>query len=487
MDLAQYRRELKNYYAAVEKNRLEKYTGAAQTIPSAAIAERFSDLFSRAAIADLEKSLENTGELTETETKARQNLLNISRLGFLRGQTEEISAEYESCRQSARVSFQNENLTFPEALAKIQIEENSVARREIYARLGEAQAFCADLWLEKFKIRRENAKKIGFENCPKLFEAVAQIDFESFGQKAEKFLAETEEMYFRALSEAFPEAKSLHVADLYFRQKQSERKEIFDGKKLPNFYRLLLENFNFQPEKISNLKLLEVSGERRADFFRAGFPAPEVRFAVGARDGSAAFTSFLKTFGKAQQAAWTSAGLAERFPEFVFSPDAVLGEAYGILFRNLLADERFLRRNFGLWNEKLTGKIARENNFRLIFEIRRSALRFLFELKFHSSLNAEIARELAAGFTQSLGFQASESDVLFQLSEDFQPAKNLRALSFAFGLGEYLRARYDFDWWNKRAAFEELIDFWNTAERYKAEEMARMIGFEMSFDLMREI
>jgi hypothetical protein len=285
----------------------------------------------------------------------------------------------------------------------------------------------------------------------------------------------------------FPEAKSMHVADFYFWQKQSERKEIFAGKKLSNFYRLLLENFGFQPEKISNIKLLEVSAERRTDFFRAAFPAADIRFGVSARDGGAAFSEFLKTFGKAQQAAWTSAGLADRFPEFVFSPDAVLGKAYGFLFQNLLADESFLPRNFGLWNEKLTGKIARENNFRRFFEIRQSVLRLLFELKFHSSLNSEIAREFAAAFSQNLGFELSETDVLFQLSEDFQPAKNLRALLFAFGLGEYFRARYDFDWWNKRAAFEELIDFWNTAERYKAEEMARMIGFEMSFDLMKEI
>jgi hypothetical protein len=103
------------------------------------------------------------------------------------------------------------------------------------------------------------------------------------------------------------------------------------------------------------------------------------------------------------------------------------------------------------------------------------------------SPNAEIAGEFAAGFTRSLGFQASESDVLFQLSENFASLKSLRASKFAFGLREYLRARYDFDWWNKRAAFEELIDFWNTAERYRAEEMARMIGFEMNFDLMTEI
>ncbi len=488
MDLAQYRRELKNYYAAVEKNRLEKYLGTEQAMPRAAIEERYSDLFSPAAVSDLEKSLENVDELTETEKKARQNLLNIARAGFLRNRAGEITNEYESCRNSLKISFQNESLTFPEAFAKIRTEENSALRRELYARISETQNSCADLFLEKFKILRENTEKTGFESLRKLFEENTKIDFEVFGQKAEKFLAETEEIYFSSLSEIFPETKSLHIADFYFRQQQSERKEIFAGKRLKGFYHLLLENFGFRAEKISNLRLLEASAEKQTSIFRPAFPASEVFFALSARGGSTAFIEFLKAFGRAQQAAWTSADLANRFPEFVFSPDAVAGEAYGFLFQTLLADEGFLRRNFGLWNEKLTGKIAAENKFRLFFEIRRDVLSFLFELKFHtSSANSEIAREFAAVFSQSQGFEISESDVLLRLSEDFASLKRLRALLFAFGLREYLRARYDFDWWSRRAAFEELIDFWNTAERYKAEEMARMIGFEMSFDLMKEI
>lgn len=487
MDLAQYRRELKNYHRAVEKNRLEEYLGSAQTVPRAAIEERFSDLFAPSAISGLEKSLEKTDDLTETETSARRNLLNIARLGFLRSQSKEISSEYESCRNSASVSFQNENLTFPQAFAKIQTEENPDARREIYARLSETLNSCADLFLEKFKDLHENAAKLGFENCRKLFEEITAIDFEIFGQKAENLLAETGETYFKLLSTSFPESNSPSVADFYFWQRQSKQREIFAGKKLPHFYRQILENFGFQAGKISNIRLLETLAKGQTKFFRPAFPAAEIYFAFSGQDGNAAFAEFLKTFGKAQQAAWTSVDLADRFPEFIFSPDAVLGEAYGILFQSLLADESFLRRNFGLWNEKLTGKIARENKFQLFFEIRRNVLQLLFESKFHSSLKQEITRETVEVFAQSLGFRMSESDFLFQLSEDFAPLKFLRATAFAFGLKEYLQARYDFDWWNKRAAFEELIDFWNTGERYKPEKMAQMIGFEMSFDLIKEL
>ncbi|HLM00774.1 MAG TPA: hypothetical protein VK400_06940, partial [Pyrinomonadaceae bacterium] len=207
--MAQYRRELKSFYAAREKNRLEKHLGAAQQFPEAAIAERFSDLFSSSSIFDLEKSLENAEGLTETETKARRNLLNIARAGFLENQAAEISGEYEACRNSRKIFFQNESLTLTEAFARIQTEEPIAARREIYARLSEARNSCADLFLEKFKIRQENAQKIGFENCRKLFEEISEVDFESFALKTEKFLAETEETYFRLLSDTFPETKSL--------------------------------------------------------------------------------------------------------------------------------------------------------------------------------------------------------------------------------------------------------------------------------------
>lgn len=487
MDLVNYRRELQSFHAAVGKNRLEKYRGSAQTISGAAISERFSDLFSPSAISALENLPENPDELTETERAARRNLLNIARLGFLRNQSAEISAEYESCRKSARVSLQNENLTFAAAFAKMQIEGNSAARREIYERFSESCHACADLFLETFKIRQEKAKTLGFENYRNLFAEITEIDSDAFASKVEKFLAETEEAYFKSLSEIFPESNSSTIADFYFWEKQTERAEIFDGKKLSYFYRRMLENFDFQAGKISGIKLLEVSAEKQTDFFRTSFPDVEIYFAVSEHGGNTAFSRFLKIFGQVQQAVWTSGNLTNRYPEFVFSPDAVLGEAYGVLFQSLMRNESFLRQNFGLWNEKLSGKIAAENRFRRLFEIRRNVLRFLFELKFNSSQNSETAREFAVVFTQNLGFQMSDGDVLFQLSEDFISLKQLRASLFACGLQNYLQARYDFDWWRRRQAFEELIDFWNTAERYKAEEMARMIGFEMSFDLLREI
>jgi sulfur relay (sulfurtransferase) DsrC/TusE family protein len=489
MDLSEYRRELKEYFAAVEKCRLERHRGAETTVRAAEIEERFGDLFSRTAVGDLEQMFAAAAadELTETERRARRNLLNIARLRFLKNQTRQIEGEFDSCRRAARVSFRNEKLTVPQATAEIAAQENSDLRRELYARVTEAVNSCADLWLEKFKVRRAAAAKIGFENYQSLFEEIASVEFENLARNAENFLAATEESYFRLRAEVFSEAKFLHPADFYFRRNQLERAEIFAGKNLSLFYARLLENFGFRAEKIPQIKLAaDAPVEKTTDSFRPNFPSPPVVLAVSARNGNSAFAEFLKVFGRTQQAAWTSLDLSARFPEFVFSPDAVLGGAYSVLFQSLLTEENFLRRSFGLWNEKLTEKIARENRFWILCEIRRNVLQTLFEIKVQSSDSpVETAREFADACAQNLGFATSESEVLYRLSEDFAPAKNLRAALFGYGLREYLRGRHDFDWWNTAAAFEELIDFWNTSERHQAEEMARMIGFEMDFETLK--
>ena len=52
---------------------------------------------------------------------------------------------------------------------------------------------------------------------------------------------------------------------------------------------------------------------------------------------------------------------------------------------------------------------------------------------------------------------------------------------------EHLRSRHGRRWFASRAAGEELIDIWNTASRYRVEELARSVwGGELSFDLLAD-
>ncbi len=123
MDLSELRLNLKNYCAQLEVFRLEKNLNQSHTKSLAEIKETADDLFSASAIETLKKSLEKPNGQGETEQKARHNLLCISRLGFLQVKTKEISQELEICRKTVCIKFQDEVLSFTEALEKIAFEE----------------------------------------------------------------------------------------------------------------------------------------------------------------------------------------------------------------------------------------------------------------------------------------------------------------------------------------------------------------------------
>jgi hypothetical protein len=491
MNLVELRRNLKNYHAHIEEFYLAKNLGQNPSISLAEIEEKASDLFSVSTIESLKKLIEESADSTEIERKARQNLLNISRLGFLKNQTKEISEELENCQDAVSINFQNEILNASEAFRKIEFLLKMTERREIFIRLLDAKNSCADLLIEKISQLQEKTKTLGFANLQKLFEEITELDFYNFAQKAQGFLEKTEKFYFQSLAknaqEAGLEKYSLHAADFFYLRKIFERKEIFDGENLPRFYAKILENFNFSEYKIPNIKLKEVSERLQTKVFHTNLPE-DMYFCVSKKNGVSNYIEFLRGFGKANFAAWTSKELLNRFPEFVFSPDGVLSKAYGFLFQILLTEEFFLRKKLNVWDEKLSDRIKQENEFWLLFETRREILRFVSEIQIFSANKnlAEISEQTAKIFTDNLNFGYEKHQMLWEISERFSSLKNIRALLFAFGLREYFRERYGFDWWQKRKAFEELIDFWNTAERYKAEEMAQMIGFEMSFDLLTE-
>lgn len=491
MNPVELRSILKNYNLRLEAFNLADNLGQTPIVSLAEIEETAADLFSASTIESLQTLTDQPDGAMESERKARQNLLQIARLGFLKNQTKEISKEIETCQNAVSICFRDETLNLRQAQTRLGFEERAQARREIFIRLYEAKNSCADLLTEKFAVLQEKTRQLGFTSFRKLFEEATEINFYKFSQKARHFLEKTEKIYFRQLSENIRKTnlneKSLHFADSFYLRRQLEHEKSFDVEKLPRLYAKVLENFNFSSYKIPNILLKSTSEIFRTEIFRPNVP-DKVYFCFADRSGVSNYTEFLRGFGKANLAAWTSKDLLNRFPEFVFSPDAVLTKAYGFLFQTLLSDEVFLRKVLNIWDDKLLSQIKEENRFWILSETRRKVLQLEMETQVFSAAGnlAEICETAAETFTDNLGFHFDKQQMLYEVSESFSSQKSLRAFLFAFGLREYLRERYGFDWWQKRKAFEELIDFWNAAERYKAEEMAQMIGFEMNFDLLAE-
>lgn len=486
------RLNLRKYKMQTETLRLEQYFGKKPTRSPEEIDETFSDLFTESTIDGLRQLTEDPSNLTETEQQALNNLRKIAELGFIDRQTREISAELSICRKSVRINFQNEILQPAEVFIRLKNETDSALRRELFQRLGESAYSCADLADENLLQTQEIIRKTGRTGSLELFEEITGVEFASLAKKARDFLAVTDRAYFRLLADLAAEVKldpgQLSCADIFYISEEIERKNIYLGDQLSFFYAGLLDNFGFSPGRIPQIILTKTTAEKRTAMIAADLPEA-VFLLVSSRDGADNYLEFLQQFGRAQHFAWTSVELFRRYPEFVFTPENVLSDGYGYLFRELLADVGFLRKSFFGGQTEPAEKIVRENNFGLLFLIRREVLRFLTELEICAAGRAgfeEIRRNAAQSFSENLGFEYRKEQIPAELTIDFSAQRNLRSLIFATGLREYLRGKYDFQWWQKRACFEELIDLWNTAGRYRAEELAGLVGFEMSFDLLAE-
>lgn len=488
MNLAEIRQNLRAYNFQTETLRFEHYLGIIPTKSREEIEETFSDLFTRSTIEGLSDLAESASEHTEIEQNARKVLLQISKVGFLKKQTKEISEEILDCRKSVNINFHNEKLHSSEILVKIKNEEKSKIRRELFERWIEGENSCADLIVERFSKLQENSIKLKFDNLLEVFEQISEVDSQVFIRKAKRFLDLTEDIYFKLLSEICLKTNNLLFADYLFLNENLERNNLYSGNDLSFFYSQILENFDFSVGKIPQVRLKKVKNDKQTNIFSTKLPE-EIYLCLSVKNGADNYFRFLHKFGKAQKNAWTSKDLINRFPEFVFAPDDCLGTSYGFLFQTLLADESFLRKSFLIKDEKMKSKIIKENKFRLLFEARREVLRFLTETKIYSNKSKDLEdiwQNSAENFTNYLGFEFKKEQIIFEVSTRNSAQKNIRSLLFAYGLREYFREKYDFEWWNQRAAFEELIDYWNTAERYRVEEMADLIGFEMNFELLAE-
>jgi len=99
----------------------------------------------------------------------------------------------------------------------------------------------------------------------------------------------------------------------------------------------------------------------------------------------------------------------------------------------------------------------------------------------------QLAEEYAATFTEATGFRHEAATHLLDLAGWFESATRLRARLFAAGFREHLRGRHGRRWFESRGAGEELIDVWNTASRYRSEELSKLLwGGEPGFELLAD-
>jgi hypothetical protein len=503
MNPGDYRLDYAAYRSAVERALYEYRAGLSRRLELRPVEERYGELWTREAVEDLRRAHDETSETFETERTGLRSLAGAASLKHAESLAGEVTDELRRCTESARVTWSGERVSASDVPDALAIETDAGRRRELASRWLDASAACDDLRAARLEALGEAARGLGFDNRAALYESFTGASLAALAAGADSFLRRTESEYMSRLAEwaarelpHTPSSKGLGAAPDYADTLYFSRTTRFDGRFPARDFRALyaeaLAGLGVRVETQRNLRVEDTTrSDARADSACFAVRPPEdVRLVVGSREGGLDFQrrSF-REGGRAQVFAWASRDAAARHPEFIYAADTATEGGHALLLSQLLAEAAWLAEHRGMRATEAL-EVARAASLLELYEARLDCARLRHALALDSAGDArseQSAEEYASRFTEATGFRHGAASHLQDADEWFASAARLRARLFASGLREHLRSRHGRRWFASRAAGGELIDVWNTASRYRVEELARLLwGGDLSFDLLAD-
>ena len=498
MDIQDYRREFAAYNSALMLAHYNFRAGLVPELQIEAVYDRYGDLFTRAAIEELERATGEMPESRETDSKGLRALCGAARIGYMDAQARAITNERARCEASLKIEWKGESVPVHAASKMIANEVDAARRRELTARWTDALTACDDLRAARLESFHESARSLGFDSYRALYGNVTGIDYERLKTSTDAFLARTEASYTSALAKAVARdlpgvtIEDLDQADYFYFQRMTRHDALFPVSDLMKVYSQAMAGFGIRVEQQRNI-LIDAE-ERPLKNPRAACmavnPPDDVRLLIAPIGGVYDYTTLFHEAGHAQHFAWTSRELFKRHPEFVYATDYSTTESYAFLFNYLFQDEAWLAEHRSNINDGQAREIVRDLSILKAYTVRRFCAKLSYDIALHDASHVrseQLANQYAALQTEATLFRRGLALYLWDVDDGFYSAAYLRAWAFEAGLSEHLRTRHGRRWWASRKAGDELIDLWNTASRYTVEELARLIGFgEVSFDLLAD-
>jgi hypothetical protein len=498
MNIDEYRREFAAYNSALELAYYQHRAGFERELRTQPVYDRYSDLFTRAAIDDLKRARDGVSPHRETERAGLNALYGSARIGYLEVRAKELTDESARCESSARVKWDDESIPAYSVPQKIANEPRAARRRELTARWLDALSACDDLRAARFETFYDSARALGSDSYRELFTDITGTDYERLVRVTHSFLARTEAPYRLALARAIardlPDVPfdDLQHADFFFFERKARLDPFFPAQDLLATYAAAMGGLGIRVEQQENIHIdteARPFKNPRAACFRIN-PPDDVRLLVAPIGGAYDYAVLFHEAGHAQHFAWSSRELVKRHPEFIYAPDYATTEGYAFLLNHLFHDHLWLMEHRPMVSEAQARGIARDRALLTLHQVRRFCAKLEYEITLHDSpqvRSPHLASLYATLQTEATAFRRTPALYLTDVDNGFYAAAYLRAWAFEAGLREYLRTRYGRRWWASAKAGDELIDLWNTSSRYTVEELARMVGFgEVSFDLLAD-
>ena len=119
MNVTDYRSEFAAYYSSLELARYRYHAGLDSELKTAEAKDRFSDLFSFEAIANLGAHLDDVSSDRETEKAGVGRLLGRARLEYVESQVTAVTDEISRCEAASSVEWDRQRIPLLEISSRL--------------------------------------------------------------------------------------------------------------------------------------------------------------------------------------------------------------------------------------------------------------------------------------------------------------------------------------------------------------------------------
>lgn len=485
--LDQYRRDYADFNVACAREYYLFLSGQKTTLEIAPIYERYGDLFTRDSIERLKDELNQTPEHFETQRAGASRLLIFAAEQFLENSVKQLTEEISEHEASATIRWKDREITFQDASAEIVTERDRSSRQEIYARRGAVIEASNNLRFERLLKLHAGARSLGASSYVALFEDLKRLDYLRIARDAEAVLIQTEALYQTRLDEALMREVGSKLQqperhDAIYLLHLTRYDEWFPPGALLKVYAATMTGLGIGVASQVNILIdSEPRPRKTCRAFCMPISVPDdIRLVIRPVGGPSDYQSLFHEIGHAQHYGWASASLP---PEFKYTGDCALTEAYAFLFNHLISDSFWLAEFLGLNDSR---EFVRAVILARLVTVRRYVAKLAYEYQLHLGGDLAASATLYASLqTEATKFKTDPTEFLFDLDDSFYSASYLRAWAFEVALREHLKTRFGTRWWSSRRAGDFLKQMWETGDRHTADEMASQVGVgPISFELL---
>ena len=481
-ELEAYRDEADRFIAALDEEYYLHFAGLKNEFELSPIYERFSDLTTLDACRRLAAS-------AEIEGRGARELWRFGCEGYVGDLTRADAEEIAGLEASLTATVDGEEIGYRLLRPSIANEPDRARRERLdRARVTLTEERLNERYIRMAEVRRAATADLGADTYLELYRRFG-FPLDELAAQCERFLADTEDLYVRALDELFrqrvglplEEAKRWDVPRLF---RANEWDTGFPAEAILPALEGTLAALGIELQAQENVHLdIESRPTKSPRAFCAPIEVPgRVMLVIQPIGGPDDWHALFHEAGHTEHYAHTSSDLPVEARRL---GDNAVTEGWAMLLELLVNEPVWLGRRLDFARPE---DFAAEASAGQLYFVRRYAAKFLYERELHGDAELPSMRaRYAERMHDALKIEVSDVDFLADVDPGFYSSSYLRAWAFESLLRSHMREEFGRAWFTRREAGSLLRELWAEGQKPTADELlAEVAGAELDLSAVAE-